>query len=88
MDLEPIGEERADLRMGALASVILNMNLDTKSLGGALQPLSYISGWGRDRVYVLALKPEEIGEISHSDTLNNPINWQNFKTGLIKVYSK
>jgi hypothetical protein len=84
MAIEPIGEERADLRVGALASVFLNMNIDTKATGGVLQPERYVSGWGPDRVYMLAIKPPGMDQESTKEdqSLNNPIVWDNFTASL------
>lgn len=83
---EPIGEERDDLRIGALASVFLNMNIDTKETGGILKPQSYISGWGEDRVYVLGVKSPEMEEAEArakvDNSLNNPIVFDNFIANL------
>lgn len=96
-DLEPVGDERADLRIGALASVIYNMNLDTRKTG-VIQPYRYISGWSNDKVHMLAFRPEpedlvsdvmassSAGQSSADRTLNNPTVWENFKAGLRKVY--
>lgn len=92
--MEPIGEERDDLRIGALASVIYNMNLDTRKLGGPIKAHRYITGWADDRVHMMMLVPDQTqiegnlsGHQSGSDhTLNNPSVWQNFKAGLKKVY--
>lgn len=100
MDQEPQGEERDDLRIGALASVIWNCNLDTKEMGGPLVPDSYIAGWkDEDRIAVLALRPKQAdredgekqpttkkasGSGSGSLDLNDPVDWENFTTGLIK----
>jgi len=87
MEVEPIGEERDDLRIGALASVLLNLNIDTKAVGGSLQPQSYISGWGKDLVYVLTIKPPELDEIvtsPSSSPLSDPIAWENFTSELVK----
>jgi hypothetical protein len=97
--LEPIGDERDDLRIGALASVIYNMNLDTRKTG-VIKSYRYVTGWGNDKVHMLALEPNAEdakaanqgsgygpGSGSGSDcTLNNPIVWENFKAGLKKVY--
>lgn len=98
-DKEPHGEERDDLRIGALASVIWNCNIDTKAIGGPLQPLSYLSGWNGDRVSFLALKPKKLeqdqvgssagnaGNIGSGKlNLNDPIGWENFTTGLRKFH--
>lgn len=80
MDLEPIGEERADLRMGALASVLLNINIDTKKIGGLIQPRRYITGWGDDRVYVMVLKQEDEKESveEKKPDINDPSVWNSF----------
>lgn len=91
MDEEPIGEERADLRMEALASVIWNVNVSSKEIGGVIEPQRYVSGFNRDRVCVLMLKPKEedtadkLGT-SEDRTVNNPVVWRNFTTNLLKAY--
>lgn len=74
--------------MGALASVLWNVNVRTDEIGGLIEPLGYVSGFGKDRVCIVAFKPlEEKGEGTNVDqTVNNPIVWENFKTNLIKVY--
>lgn len=86
---EPIGEEREDLRTGALMTAMYNMNIDTKDKG-PLKSHRYISGWGEDRVHALVLRPEAgekgSGNVTGDQSLNNPTNFANFKTGLIKVY--
>lgn len=90
VDEEPIGEERADLRTGALATVIYNMNLDTKSIGGVITPHRYVSAWGKDHEHVLALKPRETRkpdapiDNATDTTVNNPVVWENFIAGLVK----
>lgn len=100
MEDEPHGEERDDLRIGALASVIWNCNIDTKAIGGPLQPLSYLSGWNSDRVSFLALKPKELEQAQAQSgsivsignggsgklNLDDPIGWENFTTGLRKFH--
>ena len=40
--LEPFGEERADLRMGILASLIANVNRDTKKRQDPFVPADFI----------------------------------------------
>lgn len=93
MDIEPIGEERDDLRIGALASVILSMNIDTQALGGLLEPLRYESVTYQDRTYRMALKePEDVrqdqqGQQDQAEdrTVNNPVVWENFTTRLCKA---
>lgn len=87
---EPIGEERDDLRIGALMTVMYNMNIDTRETG-PLKSHRYISGWGEDRVHALVLRPQmdktdSDGNGSGDQSLNNPTNFANFKTGLVKVY--
>lgn len=93
MDEEPIGEERADLRAGALASVLWNVNLDTKKLGGSVKPLGYVSGVGDGRMCVIALKPDDYQESEGSaggayadQTLNDPIVWENHVAQMIKYH--
>lgn len=87
VDLEPIGDERDDLRIGALASVIWNTNLDTKKMGGLLKPVRYAAGWTEDRTFVFGVLPNKpITDDTRDNTLNDPVNFANFKTGLIKVY--
>lgn len=94
VDEEPIGEERADLRMGALASVLWNVNVSTKEIGGLIEPFGYVSGFGKDRVCVLTLKPKEDEDTDVTSkigtdedrTLNNPTVWANFKTQMIKYH--
>lgn len=94
---EPHGEERDDLRIGALASVLWNCNIDTKE-NGVIEPRDYISGWNSERVGLFMLKPKELRETEAQGAsgngngggggqldLNDPIGWENFATGLIKV---
>lgn len=80
------------MRAGALASVMLNMNIDTKKIGGLLEPKDYISGWGEDRTYIMALKPPKVEKETDSSsdssidrTVNNPVVWENFTTNLVKM---
>ena len=90
-DLEPFGEVREDLRIGALASVILNTTIDTEKIGGMLHPYSYVSGWSEERVYSLGMVPREVEKVVEDDsdkTLNNPIVWNNFVTRLQKGLRK
>lgn len=77
--------------------MIYNMNMDTRQTG-IIKPYRYITGWGSDKVHMLAPEPsaedvKAVGQNSNqtlgsdSDrTLNNPTVWENFKAGLQKVY--
>jgi hypothetical protein len=91
MRQEPQGEERDDLRIGALASVIWNCNLDTSKIGGMIEPHSYLSGWNNDRVGIMAFQSQQEKErVKEESTglglnLNDPVDWENFTTGLIKA---
>lgn len=88
---EPIGEERADLRTGALATVIWNTSLDTKKMGGQINPTRYVVGWGRDRNHIMTLKPKEKIQTDTENlpdqTLNNKSKWSDFKANM-KAYAR
>ena len=47
-ELEPFGEERADLRSGIVASVIANVNRDPKK-GKAYSPSDFIPKFGAEK---------------------------------------
>lgn len=44
--IEPFGEERADLRMGILASLIANVNRDKKRKSEPFVPADFMPGFG------------------------------------------
>lgn len=71
------------MRIGALASLIYNVNIDTRK-SGVIKPNRYIMGATEDsRTYVFSLKPKE--KKLEDETLNNPVKWNNFKAGLKKA---
>lgn len=92
LEFDPIGEERADLRIGALATVLLNTSdIDHDKIGGLIKPRGYIAGWSKDLEYTLTPMPkelkEELAKKSESESvlnLSDPIGWENFATKLIK----
>ena len=61
MEEEPHGEERQDLRIGALGSILLNTTLDTRD-EGPLLPDSYIAGWDNERTFYLTVKSPQLLE--------------------------
>jgi hypothetical protein len=81
--LHPIGEERDDLRIGALGSIIWNCNIDTRN-GKDIKADKYIVGWGRDRNHVLRFHPERKDQVngSNDQSLNNPAVWADFKANM------
>lgn len=100
MRREPHGEERDDLRIGALATVVLNTaDIDHKAIGGMIKPKGYIAGWSRDLKYTMTSIPPELeaeiekgasgggnsGSASGKINLNDPVGWENFTTGLQKL---
>lgn len=46
--IEPFGEGRADLRMGILASLIANVNRDTKKKSEPFVPADFIPGYDEE----------------------------------------
>lgn len=46
-ELEPFGEERADLRAGIVASVIANVNRDPKKQKKAFRPQDFLPEFGK-----------------------------------------
>jgi hypothetical protein len=64
IDLEPIGEEREDLRIGALATVIRNSNVIKSE--HLTTPYRYIVGTNDQKQTLLYLKPKEIESGSKS----------------------
>lgn len=100
MEEEPHGEERQDLRIGALGSILLNTTLDTRD-EGPLLPDSYIAGWDNERTFYLTVKSPQLleeerlarerGEVREQQSggrkldLNDPVGWENFAVGLRKM---
>lgn len=91
---EPVGEERDDLRIGALASVMWNCNIDTRE--GTVVPQSYVAGFNKERNGIFAFCSEkgrekergEGGSQTGTLDLNDPIGWENFTTGLVKAVGR
>lgn len=85
--LHPIGEERDDLRIGALGSIIWNCNIDTRN-GKDIKADRYIVGWGRDRKHVMQFRPHDNSLENDSDgsetdgSLNNPAVWAELKANI------
>lgn len=89
---EPIGEERDDLRIGALSSTILNMNIDTRKIGGSIKPQDYSVGWNESRNQIFGLVPVSMqgnNIISNEGKdINDPEVWKATKASLLSGLKK
>ncbi len=81
------------MRIGALSSVILNCNLDTRK-DGSLKPNHYLAGWGEDRKYLMIFQPQDIEKEVESrnrtedKSLNNPEVWKEAKESFKMMFGK
>jgi hypothetical protein len=66
-DMEPFGEERADLRAGIVAATIANVNRDAKRRKKPFRPQDFMPSFGK-RVE-RAEAPEEVPEMRRSRRL-------------------
>lgn len=83
---EPIGEERDDLRIGALGTIFWNANLDTKK-SGVIKADRYGLGWGTDKIHRFGVVPgadREKDRETEDRSLNNPAVWNSFKESFKK----
>lgn len=83
MELEPFGEERADLRMGALASVIANVNTEGKK---QRPPLGYSVGYSDD-FFIFNYKGLKRQPPQPKRQGPTPEQWRNFKDNLLAFAS-
>lgn len=87
------GEERNDLRMGAIASLLVNLNVDTRKIGGNTRPNRYISTWDDKRDYHLVYQydiksnSDDNNKLKTSNRLTKE-SWENIKTGFAKAFGR
>lgn len=76
-NIEPWGEDRNDLRAGALVAALFNCNIDSRKTR-PFHPYNYVMGRQNERSgFVLAYKPDESEKNINSERkpLTSPSEW-------------